>query len=111
MVKQKDSSSGQGEPVKKALRPILPRLLALPNGSTSHPQPQPEPQAINTHSSAPAPIARSRIATQDLSCIQIKVALLAPDGSDQEWFVADGKVPAFVAEVNNNSAPSQQESS
>jgi hypothetical protein len=83
--------------VKKALRTLLPR---------------PPPQTINTHSSVPAPVARSQIAPQDLSSIQITVGLLAPDGSDQEWSVAGGKVPpAFVAEGNNNNGTSQRESS
>lgn len=94
MVKRKSQSSGEGEPVRKALRTLLPK-----------------PQATNTHPALPVPpAARSRTRTQDLSSIEITATLLAANGSHEEWFVGDGKVTAPRAEAKSDNTPSQQQS-
>lgn len=96
MVKRKNQSGGEGEPVRKAQRTLLPK---------------PDPHSINTQPPLPFPAARSRTRTQDLSSIEFTATLLTANGSHEEWFLGDGKVTAPRAEAKSAShTPSQQQS-
>lgn len=95
MVKRKNQSGGEDEPVRKALRTLLPK---------------PDPHSANTQPALPFPAAHSRTRTQDLSSIKVTAILLAANGSHEEWFVGDGKVTAPRAEAKSDNTPSQQQS-
>ncbi|KAK1828711.1 hypothetical protein QBC39DRAFT_436232 [Podospora conica] len=128
MPRRKNPSGGANSdrPPSRA-RPILPRPPGVPHGTpypslqpppddnggddddslvpSSTPAPSPAAAAWATSHPAPSPATDAWATSQYIESLEFTVTILAPNGSNPDWFKPDGEVPA--SDDDQNASPQE----